>query len=281
MNNDGREYVFLTFGGPIFASIGLFSQGTHIWFTFDLSGGMMEDTSIIVVIKDSWIHDRRTPKGNFYNVVASFNDDPFHTTVTHNNADVCSCQYCHTVINTLGHQLSRYKSMKELVQGIDSAVAGHQKALERGVLHRDISEWNVMLPLIAKMPSDTDCVHGKGWDLMGTIQFMTVAWLQNRNIHHVMWHDLGPFFWVLLYMVARHTSNSWVTSLEQKVTLLCLFDARSPPSLATLRQGFLERYRDTFTVHNNAALTNRIHNLAVLFANAYPPPQYLGQSCHS
>lgn len=81
----------------------------------------------------------RTLEESFYNVLgaygpneakaqygfsASLNDDGFHMTANHDISGVRLLRNCREVINTLGRRLSRYKSTKELVQGIYSAIAG-------------------------------------------------------------------------------------------------------------------------------------------------------------
>ncbi|EPT01863.1 hypothetical protein FOMPIDRAFT_1023099, partial [Fomitopsis schrenkii] len=49
------------------------------------------------------------------------------------------------VLGTVGVPLSQFKSTRELAEAFRDAVKGHQEAFEKGMLHRDISEGNVMI----------------------------------------------------------------------------------------------------------------------------------------
>ncbi|EPS97252.1 hypothetical protein FOMPIDRAFT_87163 [Fomitopsis schrenkii] len=49
------------------------------------------------------------------------------------------------VIKTVGRPLSSFKSTKEMVTAIRDAIIGHMLAFEAGMIHRDLSEGNVMI----------------------------------------------------------------------------------------------------------------------------------------
>ncbi|EPT03319.1 hypothetical protein FOMPIDRAFT_1046874 [Fomitopsis schrenkii] len=49
------------------------------------------------------------------------------------------------VLGTVGVPLSQFKSTRELSEAFRDAVQGHQEAFEKAILHRDISEGNVMI----------------------------------------------------------------------------------------------------------------------------------------
>ncbi|KAH9917492.1 uncharacterized protein B0H18DRAFT_1034360 [Fomitopsis serialis] len=49
------------------------------------------------------------------------------------------------VSDTIGTPISQFKRTKEMTQGLRDAIHGHQVAFEAGIMHRDVSEGNVML----------------------------------------------------------------------------------------------------------------------------------------
>ncbi|KAH9831785.1 uncharacterized protein C8Q71DRAFT_714969, partial [Rhodofomes roseus] len=150
------------------------------------------------------------------------------------------------VLETVGVPLAEFKSTKQLVMALRDAVEGHRQAYEAGVLHGDISEGNVMIAprdapfsgyiqdfdlsfswksfLQQRMDKvdlatwDEYCVqHGheicegegptnQSKQRVGTIFFMAVDILR-AEITHEARHDLESFYWLLVFIVLRHTKH--------------------------------------------------------------------------
>ncbi|EPS97689.1 hypothetical protein FOMPIDRAFT_1081812, partial [Fomitopsis schrenkii] len=49
------------------------------------------------------------------------------------------------VMKTVGRPLSSFKSTKEMVTAIRDAIIGHKLAFLAGLIHRDLSDGNVMI----------------------------------------------------------------------------------------------------------------------------------------
>ncbi|KAH9830634.1 uncharacterized protein C8Q71DRAFT_681247, partial [Rhodofomes roseus] len=49
------------------------------------------------------------------------------------------------VLGTVGIPISRFKSTREMVQALRDAIDGHRRMFEAGIIHRDISEGNIMI----------------------------------------------------------------------------------------------------------------------------------------
>ncbi|EPT01858.1 hypothetical protein FOMPIDRAFT_1088727, partial [Fomitopsis schrenkii] len=134
-----------------------------------------------------------------------------------------------TVSKTIGTPLSEFTSTKEMVQALMDAIEGHRTAYEAGVEHRDISEGNVMMANGRGFLHDFD--NGFNWkanrsdgapdylrhwrtrseckERTGTFYFMAVAILQRRDIIHEAHHDLESFYWLLFWLVLRHTTYEY------------------------------------------------------------------------
>ncbi|KAH9915722.1 uncharacterized protein B0H18DRAFT_89201 [Fomitopsis serialis] len=80
------------------------------------------------------------------------------------------------VLGTVGIPLSRFNSTKELVEALRDAIIGHRAAYEAGIMHRDVSEGNVM---ISRNPNDTfkgyiqDFDYGLNWKKL--LDFLSMA----------------------------------------------------------------------------------------------------------
>ncbi|EED84140.1 predicted protein [Postia placenta Mad-698-R] len=76
---------------------------------------------------------------------------PGHNTVAHwdhrkHAADHANRRsHMRLLYNTIGRELTNITSTRELAEGIRDAIKGHRTVFEAGVLHRDISEGNVMI----------------------------------------------------------------------------------------------------------------------------------------
>ncbi|TFY57945.1 hypothetical protein EVJ58_g6715 [Rhodofomes roseus] len=154
------------------------------------------------------------------------------------------------VLKTIGTPLTEFESTKEVVTALRDAVEGHRQAYEDGLIHRDISEGNVMIArlgeVFAGFIQDFDfsfswrrfletrhyesidlatwekyCVeHGheppqendvdpanNSKERTGTLLFMAVQVLRGKITHEVR-HDLESFYWLLIFIVLRHTAHN-------------------------------------------------------------------------
>ncbi|EPT03324.1 hypothetical protein FOMPIDRAFT_1046879 [Fomitopsis schrenkii] len=149
--------------------------------------------------------------------------------------------YVRTVLRSVGTPLSEFPETKELATAFRDAIEGHRLAYEKGVIHRDVIEGNVMIcrdpdsPLKGFM-HDFDhsfswlrFLGKQGWDTElatwvqycaehghepagpnnedGTPLFMSVNVLEG-DMKHEARHDLESFFWLLLFIVLQHTSHN-------------------------------------------------------------------------
>ncbi|KAJ8496372.1 hypothetical protein ONZ51_g1136 [Trametes cubensis] len=138
------------------------------------------------------------------------------------------------VVDTVGRPLSRFRSTRELVTAIRDAIIGHRLAMLRaGVLHRDVSSGNILIvdrprrikpctgvlhdydysSMTANGPTPSSDGSSKTADdehkeRTGTYYFMAIDLLDPEiNVLHTYHHDLESFFWVLLWIVLRHTAH--------------------------------------------------------------------------
>ncbi|EPS95918.1 hypothetical protein FOMPIDRAFT_1100799, partial [Fomitopsis schrenkii] len=136
------------------------------------------------------------------------------------------------VFETVGRPLSQFKSTKELIRGFRDAIYGHRQAYRAGIIHRDISENNVMLSddlMSFFVGFLLDFYYGfnwkellkrAGWEVTeeswkrmklkertGTLYFMAVEILKTHVTHDAR-HDLESFFWLLLWVVLRYTATT-------------------------------------------------------------------------
>ncbi|KAF7970623.1 hypothetical protein HWV62_23555 [Athelia sp. TMB] len=131
-----------------------------------------------------------------------------------------------SVLKTYGWSINRAQSLLELVTVMRDAIAGHQHAYNRGVLHRDISEGNILItgkPEFGKRGALIDFDNAIFWkthqaimddQLSGTRPFISAEMLLKSRILsvrggetgpevtpiHGLQHDLESFFWVLAHV---------------------------------------------------------------------------------
>ncbi|EPS95934.1 hypothetical protein FOMPIDRAFT_1103409, partial [Fomitopsis schrenkii] len=141
------------------------------------------------------------------------------------------------VFETVGRPLSQFKSTKELTRGLRDAIYGHRQAYRAGIIHRDISENNVMLSddlmsffIGFLLDFDygfnwKDLLKKAGWEVSeaswerywkarmkfkertGVMYFTAIEILITYAAHDVR-HDLESFFWLLLWVVLRYTQTT-------------------------------------------------------------------------
>ncbi|KAI0788320.1 hypothetical protein C8Q74DRAFT_1446778 [Fomes fomentarius] len=126
------------------------------------------------------------------------------------------------VVADVGRPVYKFKNTEELVTALQDAVKGHEQAYTKaGILHRDVSIGNI---LIVDKPSDGSFVgfihdfdyrHVTGIiirkERTGTFYFMAMDLLAIDDfgpVIHGVHHDLESVYWVLLWVVLRHTKHS-------------------------------------------------------------------------
>ncbi|EDN11221.1 predicted protein [Histoplasma mississippiense (nom. inval.)] len=119
------------------------------------------------------------------------------------------------VISPAGRPIYKYESPLELLKALRDAIKAHRSLyLDGNILHRDISENNIIIT----DPNKADGYSGTLIDLdlakevgsgrsgarhqTGTMEFMAIEVL--LNIDHTYRHDLESFFYVLIWQCARH-----------------------------------------------------------------------------
>ncbi|EEH40544.2 hypothetical protein PAAG_08997 [Paracoccidioides lutzii Pb01] len=119
------------------------------------------------------------------------------------------------VISPAGRPIYDYKSPLELLTALRDAIKAHRfLSLDGNILHRDISENNIIIT----DPEKADGLSGMLIDLdlakevgsgrsgarhqTGTMEFLAIEVL--LNIDHTYRHDLESFFYVLIWQCARH-----------------------------------------------------------------------------
>ncbi|KAL2371887.1 hypothetical protein RJ035_001594 [Blastomyces gilchristii] len=119
------------------------------------------------------------------------------------------------VISPAGRPIYKYRSPLELLMALRDAIKAHRSLyLDGNILHRDISENNIIIT----NPDKADGHSGMLIDLdlakevgsarsgarhqTGTMEFMAIEVL--LNIDHTYRHDLESFFYVLIWQCAHH-----------------------------------------------------------------------------
>ncbi|KAH9915730.1 uncharacterized protein B0H18DRAFT_1215343 [Fomitopsis serialis] len=177
----GQHVKYLAYD-LVFINPHLFSRATTVWEAIEI-GPSNEATGHPVIVKDSWRQlVRQLESDNYKDIFSSAKDatdmsgvakflggedlgtseiesmdngepgggEIGHLTVTARhcvNGKHANNERSHTrlVLGTVGIPLSRFNSTREMVEALRDAIQGHRKLFEGGVVHRDISEGNVMI----------------------------------------------------------------------------------------------------------------------------------------
>ncbi|KAH9930130.1 uncharacterized protein B0H18DRAFT_1117183 [Fomitopsis serialis] len=241
------------------------------------------------------------------------------------------------VMRTVGRPLSDFRSTKELVRALRDAIHGHRQAYRAGMIHRDISEGNVMIvddgmcsfvgflldldyafdwkaalrhagwpvnearwkefvnaynenppdPHRPVPPETHTPVFGPGAkdnigqdnefdqaklqvkmklrERIGTLDFMAIEILETYLVHDVH-HDLESFFWLLLWIVLRHTNH---TNHSSHVIYLEIFNAQDDKNSAQKKKYFLTESME-WEVKDNKPLTTLIYDFKDLCLDNVP-----------
>jgi serine/threonine protein kinase len=113
-----------------------------------------------------------------------------------------------------GHS-TRPTSVRELLEALRDAIAGHKSLLEDGkILHRDVSENNIVITesttcgapkgrlIDLDLAKELDSAPSGASHRTDTMQFMAIEVLQGEG--HTYRHDLEPFFYVFVWMCIRY-----------------------------------------------------------------------------
>jgi len=135
--------------------------------------------------------------------------------------------HCCLVVSPAGRPLKAYTSVRELLEALRDAIAGHKSLIEDGkILHRDISENNIIITESASdgspkgrlidldLAKELDNVPSGAGHRTGTLQFMAIEVLQGKG--HTYRHDLESFFYVFIWMCIRYGHED-VDDLEKAV----------------------------------------------------------------
>ncbi|EPS93868.1 hypothetical protein FOMPIDRAFT_91473 [Fomitopsis schrenkii] len=193
-------------------------------------------------------------------------------------------------LHTVGTPLADFQSTRELIVAFRDAVEGHRQAYELGgVIHRDISEGNVMMARHSAsfrgFIHDFDysfswrrflrkrgmraCLaewekycrdHGKEpYDKekpdeskvrTGTKLFMAIEILSSEVTHEAR-HDLEAFYWLLVYILLRHTNHG---HSRGKAAFDALFTVVSWDQASDLKFSWITYPAVPLTVPGNAPL---------------------------
>ncbi|KAJ7149355.1 hypothetical protein C8R46DRAFT_524650 [Mycena filopes] len=264
-SKNGADVRCFTIGRPLFQSEGLFSRATRV------DRVVIEDDPepTVYALKDAWRQACRRPETDYYDVIAKHCEVKGHSTEgmarclgslefpehkTISGAQDAQ-QRCHirSLLTPVGLPLNKFPSSKQLILALQNALAHHEIAHEAGVMHRDISEGNVLFdeatgkgflvdwdyaefnevgktnwqnwfPERAAGDKYTD-FHKSLKDFTGTFPFVAIELLENENLRHEPWHDLESFYWLLIWVILRYTYHG-----HDDGNAAChnLFDAAKP-----------------------------------------------------
>ncbi|KZT68574.1 hypothetical protein DAEQUDRAFT_692221 [Daedalea quercina L-15889] len=190
------------------------------------------------------------------------------------------------VLDTVGIPLDEFPSTKVFIEAIRDAIKGHRLAFLAGVLHRDVSKGNILL-LLGDAPfkgficdfdyssfvdstvfggvrpdgyTDEDAVEHDLKERTGTFRYFALELLNRREkIIHGVRHDLESFYWVILWIVLRHTDHT-----HEKGAAACreLFAAADEADAERRKITWLvSRPRSDVTILGNPPLTNLLGRL--------------------
>ncbi|KAJ6511928.1 hypothetical protein C8R47DRAFT_673312 [Mycena vitilis] len=283
--------------GPVLSyADGLFSRATHVYRVI-LKEDEGEDPPRIYALKDVWRQACRRPETDFYDAIAKhYEGDPaalkgmaechgsidlslatgdpaqtwnpsLHITRSTMEGDPrLERHHTRTLLTPVGTPLKQFTSTKSMVHALYTAVLQHRIAYEAGVLHRDVSEGNILFEEIVEPGEDPkgflldwdyaeftqeglksfnknfpgradehklyEDIAKSLKDMTGTLPFMAIQILAN-NVAHAPHHDLESIYWVLVWMILRHTEH---TNPEKRNACSRLFDPAIP------KLGYLYRY---------------------------------------
>ncbi|KAF9014197.1 hypothetical protein BDQ17DRAFT_1419101 [Cyathus striatus] len=183
----------------------------------------------------------------------------------------------------VGGYIADFRSTKDLVTVIRDAVIGHFIARSCGVLHRDISDGNILVGNISGQlrgflhdfdyatfiecdldtPQDKIAVRSRIEDLKiltGTPQFMAIDILAKQQ--HLPHHDLESFYWVMVWILLRYGQHQHV---EGSQACTNLFDHASDSVARTFKHSWVKEYDEPLTMQSNVPLSTLMKYLRRIF----------------
>ncbi|KZT69928.1 hypothetical protein DAEQUDRAFT_689871 [Daedalea quercina L-15889] len=231
------------------------------------------------------------------------------------------------VMKTVGTPITDFQSTYEMVTVLRDAIEGHRQAYLAGIVHRDISQGNVMILRtkdgVVGFIHDFDYAFSWKWFLRsqgkpetlksweahvsqpstrtemsleqineaimkglggkevdrtnsgstaadpkndakqrtGTLHFMAVDVLDPTGIKHEARHDLESFFWLLVWIVLRHTAY---VHAKQEWAWHELFVGKTRSACQNNKIAWLLRKHPPVWVRDNLPLTNLLENFRAL-----------------
>ncbi|GBE88090.1 hypothetical protein SCP_1203190 [Sparassis crispa] len=165
--NNPRQWC--TVGPPLWTSLSFIGRGTSIWRVVELDHGKLSNS--VVVMKSAWRSSKRLAEADIYKSIVgshpgvaklSYGDD-VHLADKVISVDLlrrCFLEEKETPVlhrlflNTIGRPIWEYSTEIEVLKGILGAMRGHEFLYKQGILHRDVSAGNVMLP---QQPAEPGC----------------------------------------------------------------------------------------------------------------------------
>ncbi|KAI0368171.1 hypothetical protein BV20DRAFT_1114311 [Pilatotrama ljubarskyi] len=157
-----------TVGAPLWSSLALFSRGTHIWRVREvIEGGELRGP--VMVMKSSWrsSSSKCEPEATIYRSIrgghpglAKFVAGGDVTVRRQRFSEALTVHFLrgdvlkdgeHTLVlhrivtEGVGRPVWEYRTEQELILGMLAALNAHKFLCAQGILHRDISAWNVLL----------------------------------------------------------------------------------------------------------------------------------------
>ncbi|KAK7048092.1 hypothetical protein R3P38DRAFT_2867299 [Favolaschia claudopus] len=278
-----------TFGEPLFNVDNSFGCATRVYRVI-LEDDKSEPGPTVYALKDSWRRACRRPEVDFYDAIVKYCEkkgidtkgmaqchgsldlaDKRHgwDASLHVTMDAANHERRHTriLLTPVGGPLNEFKSTKALAQALSNAVRHLQIASDAGVLHRDVSEGNLLLQ---EVPDENGEHQGFliDWDhaeftlhgfkffeqefknrarnptfpkieeslkyLTGTLPFIAIGVLEEQP--HTKHHDLESVHWLLVWMILRHTAHT-----IEGGPLACnsFFDQLTNDARSTIKRGDL------------------------------------------
>ncbi|KAI0355846.1 hypothetical protein OH77DRAFT_268114 [Trametes cingulata] len=210
------------------------------------------------------------------------------------------------VVDDVGRPLTQFRCTRELIQAIRDAIVGHRQAREKArVLHRDVSVGNI---LIVNEPNergfygflhdyDYSSIESEDEDegyesgsssphqtvengegsghkgRTGTYYFMAFEILRGDRggpIIHNTHHDLESFYWVLIWIVLRHTDHDHPKGQHACTQVFKFGD--DDDSSSSKRSWVTQQLELPLRVRNNAPLSQLLQDLALMVCENIPHP---------
>ncbi|KAF2458841.1 serine/threonine-protein kinase Sgk2 [Lineolata rhizophorae] len=159
------------------------------------------------------------------------------------------------VISPAGRAIHKYESLLELLGALRDAIRAHRSLyLEGNILHRDISENNIIITDPKKtggfmgMLIDLDLAKELGSGRSGarcrtgTMEFMAIDVL--LGISHTYRHDLESFFYVLLWQCARRGWEFLNKPMDQSRSKLRAWYTGNYEDIANVKIGHVNKAED-------------------------------------